>query len=307
MAGDPARVAAKGHGRDHDTVEVTAVNGGSAVAGQLIRSPNADATLVDMVGTTAGGLRTPLYVMAVIAAALVVASELALSLAVGGGPAGVLTGSVASPDLGVPPGLLASNIISAETPPGSGIRYLALVDGLLLFTVLLLGSSVVLSQRVYARAQGVVTLVVAVLWIIVSVLLALTALAKLLLMVGLFVAAPFGTIAYLIVWGSFPVGEAAVLLGLLLLLKLAFVGFLVVSQPRFLRVKGLMALLVASVVLQLVLGLIHGFLPRVVVSIGDELWALVTAVVAVVWAVVMLVMAIPAIVNAVRVSASLVE
>ena len=48
-------------------------------------------------------------------------------------------------------------------------------------------------------------------------------------------------------------------------------------------------------------------LPRVVVSIGDELWALVTAVVAVVWAVVMLVMAIPAIVNAVRVSASLVE
>ena len=138
-------------------------------------------------------------------------------------------------------------------------------------------------------------------------LLALAALAKLLLMVGLFVAAPFGTIAYLIVWGSFPVGESAVVLALLLLLKLVFVGFLVSSQPRFLRVKGLMALLVTSVLLQLVLGLIHGFLPLVVVSIGDELWALVTAVVAAVWAVIMLVTAIPAIVNAVRVSASLGE
>lgn len=267
----------------------------------------ADATLLDMVGTPVGGLRTPLYVMAVIAAALAVASELSLSLAVGGGPAGVLTRSVASPDLGVPQGLLASNVISAEAPSGSGIRYLALMDGLLLFTVLLLGSSVVLSQWVYARVQGIVTLGVSILWIVVSVLLALAALAKLLLMVGLFVAAPFGTIAYLIVWGSFPVGESAVVLALLLLLKLVFVGFLVSSQPRFLRVKGLMALLVTSVLLQLVLGLIHGFLPLVVVSIGDELWALVTAVVAAVWAVIMLVTAIPAIVNAVRVSASLGE
>lgn len=262
-----------------------------------------------MTGPSAGGLRKPLFVMAIVVVALVIACELALSLAVGGRPAGSLAaaGSGLDPEtvriLGDP----ANAALTGDSPPGSGIRYLALVDGLLLFTVLLLGTSIVMSQRAYARVQGVVTLVVAILWIIASFVLALLAFVKLLLMIGLFVAPPFGTIAYLAVWGWFPVGKAAVLLSLLLLLKLVFVGFLVAAQPRFLRVKGLMILVAISVILQLVLGFIHGFLPRVVVSIGDELWAVVVAIVALIWAVVMLVVSIPAIINAIRVSGSLAE
>ena len=144
-----------------------------------------------------------------------------------------------------------------------------------------------------------------VLWALLGVALALLALARLLLMVGLLLAPPFGTIAYLVLWGSFPVGRSAVVLGLLLFLKLALVACLVAAQPRFLRVKGLMVLLAVSVLLQVVLGLVQGFLPVVLVSIGDDLWAIVTAVVAVVWAVVLLVSSVPAIVNAVRVSRAL--
>ncbi len=259
-----------------------------------------------MAEPSAGSLRVPFFVVAVVAAALVVATELALSSAVGGTPVSTLSGSAAGGALGVPPGL-AANLTNAQSPPGAGIRYLALVDGLLLFTVLLLGSSMLLSQRVYARYQGAVSLVVSLLWVLLSFALALVALAKLLLMVSLLLAVPFGTIAYLVVWGSFPVGLSAILLGLLLFLKIVVVVCLVLAHPRFLAVKGLMALLAASVVLQLALGLIQGFLPGVLVSIGDDLWALVTAVVALVWAVVMFVRAIPAIVNAIRVSRSLTQ
>lgn len=262
-----------------------------------------------MTGPSAGGLRKPLFVMAIVVAAMVIACELALSTTVGGGSAGALTetGNGLDPDTAKALSDPANAALTGDSPPGSGIRYLALVDGLLLFTVLLLGSSVIFSQRAYARVQGIVTLVASILWIIGSFVLAVVAFVKLLLMIGLFVAPPFGTIAYLAAWGWFPVGEAAVLLALLLFLKLVFAGFLVAAQPRFLRVKGLMVLLALSVILQLALGLIHGFLPRVVVSIGDEFWAVVTAMVALVWAIVMLIVAIPAIVNAVRVSGSLAE
>lgn len=123
-------------------------------------------------------------------------------------------------------------------------------------------------------------------------------------MIGLFVAAPFGTIAYLAIWGFFPTGESATVLGLLLFLKLVFLGFLVFAQQRFLKIVALMIHIALSFVLQLLLGLIQGFLPFVLVSIGDQLWALVIAIVALIGTLVSLVSSIPAVVNAVRVSFS---
>jgi hypothetical protein len=166
----------------------------------------------------------------------------------------------------------------------------------------MLGLSLVVSLRVYGRVQGVVTLVVTFLWVLGALVTAFLAFAKLLLMVGLFVAVPFGTIAYLAIWGSFPTGQAAAILALLLLLKIVFGVLLVASQPKFLKVVGLMVLTAVSVLLQLILGFIHGFLPGPLVSIGDQLWALITVIVALVWALVMLIGSIPAIVNAIRVS-----
>lgn len=254
-----------------------------------------------------GDLRRPLFVVAVALAAVVVLVELGMSGLVGGDPAGPVPAAVAG-ELGVDEATVEANrALGATTAPGSGIAYLALFDGLLVFTLALLGSSLVLSHRAYGRVQGVVTLVVTLLWVLGGLLLAVLAFVQLLLMVGLFVSVPFGTLAYLAVWGFFPVGEAALVLGLLLLLKLVMAGFLVAAQPRFLKVKGLVAMILVSLLLQLVLGFVHGFLPGPVVAIGDQLWAVVTAVVAIVWALVMLVVSIPAIVNAVRVSRSLLE
>ncbi|KFF59221.1 integral membrane protein, partial [Cryobacterium sp. MLB-32] len=175
------------------------------------------------------------------------------------------------------------------------------------FTVGMLGLSLIVPLRLYGRIQGIVTLIVSFLWIIMCFLLLIVGLIQLFLMIGLLVAIPFGTVVYVAIWGSFPVGAAAAVLGAVLLLKIVFGVLLVVAQPRFLRVKGLVILVLLSVVLQLVLGFIHGFLPGVVVSIGDQFWALVTGVVALIWALIMLIVSIPAIVNAIKASGSVTD
>ena len=104
-----------------------------------------------------------------------------------------------------------------ENPPtpGLGIPYLALLDGLLLLT---LGSWAPASHprarprsrpgtgdahRLHRGAAG-------------RYRHAHGAIGLLLLMVGLFTAVPFGTIAYLAVWGFFNRGGAAATLGLLM-------------------------------------------------------------------------------------------
>ena len=248
-----------------------------------------------------GEVRRPLFFLALFALLLVVLVETGSSLALGGGT----SGPIASLTAGIPdvePDMLAG--VDADSPPGNGIGYLALVDGYLLFSVIMLGLSFLLSQRLYGRIQGIVTLIVSFLWIIMSFVMALIAFVLLMVMFGLFVAVPFGTIAYLAVWGFFPVGKAAAVLGLLLFLKLVFVVLLVLAQQKFLKATALMIHIAMSFVLQLVLGIVQGWLPFIVVSLGDQLLALVFAIVSLIGAIWAFVWSVPAVVNAIRVSAS---
>ena len=194
--------------------------------------------------------------------------------------------------------------VDADSPPGNGIGYLALIDGYLLFSLIMLALSFLLSQRLYGRIQGIVTLIVSFLWIILSFVLARAAFVLLMVMFGLFVSVPFGTIAYLAIWGFFPVGRSAAVLGLLLLLKLVFLVLLVLAQQKFLKATALMIHIAVSFVMQLVLGIVQGWLPFVVVSLGDQLMALVFAMVSLAGAVWAFTWSIPAVVNAIRVSAS---
>ena len=248
-----------------------------------------------------GEVRRPFLLLAGFALLLVVLVELGSGPALDGGVAGSI-GEAAAGVPGAEPEMLAG--VTTEVPRGNGIRYLVLVDGFLLFSVVMLIGSVLVSQRVWGRVQGIITLVFSFLWLLLTVVMALVAFVLLMVMVGLFLSPPFGTIAYLAIWGWFPRGQSAVVLGLLLFLKLVFLGCLVLAQQRFLRVVPLMAHVAVSFLVQVVLGLVHGFLPLVVVSIGDQVWALVVAVVAVVGTVVTLVSSIPAVVYAARVSAS---
>jgi hypothetical protein len=239
-------------------------------------------------------LRTPFFVVAVAVMALVVLLELGSSLVVGGDPAGSdLRRQADQMEVEVQPG-------DVDEPPGRALTYLALVDGILLYTVLLMGASLVVPERAHGRAQGCLTLVGSIVLIIVALILAILALIELFVMVTLLLSVPFGTIAYLALWGFFPRGDAAALLGLLLFLKLVFCVFLVLAQQRFLQSKGLMALVLTSLVCNVVVAFLHALVPLVVVSVFDSISAILVAIIAIVWGIILLIFSIPSLVASVR-------
>ncbi|MEU4365797.1 hypothetical protein [Micromonospora chersina] len=246
-----------------------------------------------------GELRKPFLLLALLAIALVVGLELGAATLTGGGNAGGALRDSAG-QLGVELG----DVGSVTEPSGRGTGYLALVDVVALWTTGLFSLSLVVPDRIQGRVQGAATLVFSILLLLASLVLLIVAFVELTVMVSLFLAAPFGTLAYLAVWGFFPVGDAAVLLGLVLLLKLVWAALLLAAQPRFLQNKGLVLLALTTLLCTVVLEFLHQLVPGILVSITDDLGAVVFAVVALIWALVLLIGSIPAIVKAVRTTAT---
>jgi hypothetical protein len=244
-----------------------------------------------------GELRKPFFLIALVAVGLVVLVELGSSLILGGDDA---TGRLATVPLAR--GMDLSKVTDVQEPSGRGIPYLALIDVIALYAAALMGASLIVPEKLHGRLQGVLTLIGSIVLIIVSLILLIIAFIEMLIMVSLFLATPFGTIAYLAIWGFFPRSDAAVILSLLMFLKLVFGGFLILAHPRFLQNKGLVALVLTSLVANIVLAFLHGLVPIILVSIVDDLAAVIFAIVAIIWAIILLIGSIPAIVKSVRVS-----
>jgi hypothetical protein len=247
-----------------------------------------------------GELRKPFLLLAFLAVFLVVLVELGSGLMLGGADAsGALQGSADTMDVDL------GDIGGVSEPPGRGIAYLALIDIIALYTTGLFCLSLIVPDRVQGRVQGVATLIGSIILIIVSLVMLIIAFIELMIMVSLLLAVPFGTLAYLAIWGFFPVAKASVIIGLLMFLKIAWAVLLIVAQPRFLQNKGLVLLILTSLVCTLCLEFLHDLLPVIFVSILDDVGAIVFGITGIVWGIVLLVGSIPAIVKAVRVSAAL--
>src|SRR5262245_59043817 len=158
-------------------------------------------------------LRMPFFVVAMVAAALVVLVELGATYLIGGLASPTRLAQQAG-DLGV----AVPGGGQVGQPPGIGVPYLALIDVIVVFTVALMAAGMIIPDRVHGRLQGVVTLVASIVLILIAIGLLFLAIAQLILMVTLLLAFPFGTIAYLIIWGSFPRGDAALILSLVMFL-----------------------------------------------------------------------------------------
>lgn len=191
----------------------------------------------------------------------------------------------------------------ATTPPGLAVPYMALLDGLVLFTVGLIGLATLVPERVHGRVQGVVTFVLSLVVVITAVVMGLVAVAKLILMITLFLAIPFGTIAYLIAFGSFDRGLTAVMLSSIMTLKLLFAGCLAFAHHGFLTMKGLVLIVATSLLAGVIVSFLHGLVPTVLVSITDAVAAIVVAVLAGLWAVFLLIGSIPSMAKAIKVGA----
>ncbi|HEX7897223.1 MAG TPA: hypothetical protein VF950_05660 [Planctomycetota bacterium] len=188
-----------------------------------------------------------------------------------------------------------------DAPPGVGIPYLALLDGLILYTFGLMGLSMLLPSGIHAKLQGIVTLIVSLLLLLGSIALIILTFILLIVMVTLLMAPIFGTIAYLALYGDFETGRAAGLLSAFMLLKLAAAVCLILAHPRFLQNKGLVLLVLTSLLAQVITSFLHGFPPGVLVSITDAIAGLITAILAAIWSVFLLVGSVIAVVKAVRV------
>jgi len=250
-------------------------------------------------------LRKPFFLAAVILIALTVSLEVGSRWLVKGQ---AVSSAVRSHALQSIPGIdnVDTNSYSAQVtqlngqkPPGHGIPDMSLLDGLILFTVALIGAPFFIGDRIQGRLQGIITLIVAIVILLTGIMLVFARLFEVLLMLGLFVAAPFGTIAYIAKWGFFDRGGAQAALGLLMLLKLGFGVCLVLAHQRFLQNKGLVLILITSLVANLVVSFLHGLVPGFLVSITDGVAAIIVLILALIWAVFLLVGSIISVIKAI--------
>jgi hypothetical protein len=183
--------------------------------------------------------------------------------------------------------------------PGYAISALVAFDGLAFLGLFWMGAGLVISRRLVGRVQGIVSLIVALVTIVAALFAAVLLFSLLLVMLGLFLAPPFGTVAYLAIWGFFSRGPAAATLGILLVLKIAAAVLLVLAQQDFLKNKGLLILLGLSLLLTVLISFLHGFPPGILVSITDVIAALIILVVSILWAILVLIGAIIATIKAI--------
>ncbi|HDP90051.1 MAG TPA: hypothetical protein ENN42_08875 [Thioalkalivibrio sp.] len=223
-------------------------------------------------------LRTPVFITALVVMALVVLIELGSTAYLGEFEPG-----------------------QQDLPtPGLGIVYLALLDGLILFTVGLIGLSLLLPERIHGRLQGITTFFFSLVVLILAITMIFIAIGLLMLMVTLLMAAPFGTLAYLATYANFEVGAAQATLGSIMTLKIAFAVLLVLAHQRFLENKGLVLIVLSSLLANVVIAFTHAF-PRFLVSITDDIGAIIVAILAAIWALVFLIGSIPAVIKALRI------
>ena len=184
--------------------------------------------------------------------------------------------------------------------PGYGIVYLAFLDGLVFYITLLIGLALLIPERIQGRVQGCVTLVVAFFGCLGSITAIFVALGMLILMVTLLLSAIFGTIAYFAIYADFDRSSAAITLSLIMTLKLAFVICLVLAHQRFLQNKGLVLIVLTSLLANLIVTFLHNLLPGFLVSITDDIAGIVVAILAGIWAIILMIGAIISIIKAIH-------
>ena len=174
---------------------------------------------------------------------------------------------------------------------GFGLRYLWLVDGLLLFSLLLIGLGVLLPPALQARIQGLLTLLYALFVIIAAIMLILVALAAVILMISVLIAFPFGTIIYFIKWGHFDRSGAAAILALFFTIKLFIAGAVVLAHQRFLQNLGLVLIFIGVLATNIIVSFLHALVPGFLVSISDAVAGIVVSLIGLILAVILLIQA----------------
>lgn len=190
--------------------------------------------------------------------------------------------------------------VTPGNPAGLALPHLTLLELLLLMPLVWMALSLVLSHAVLGRVQAIVTLFVSLGVLIIAFIWTLKSLGELFLMLGLFLAVPFGTVIYFARYAAFPVAATSALLAASLTFKIAGGVLLIVAQQRFLKVKGLVFLFLTSLLCNVIIAFLHGFPPVFLASILDAVAAIIIGILTILWAVPTLIGGIVGSVRAVR-------
>ncbi len=175
------------------------------------------------------------------------------------------------------------------SPTGKAIPAMAFLDGLVFYATLIIGIALLIPERVQSKVQGIVTLIFSILLVLGCIVVIFADIALLILMVSLLMSVPFGTMVYLAVWSTFDVSGARAALSLLMTLKIVFAVCLVLAHQRFLQNKGYVLIIITSFVSNLIIAFLHGLVPGFLVSITDDIAAIIICILAIIWAVVYLI------------------
>lgn len=187
--------------------------------------------------------------------------------------------------------------------PGLGGPYLALIDAIILYAVGLMWISMGPAKAVTARLQSVVSLVLSFFGALGALLLIFVAFGLILLMIGLLLAVPFGTIAYFAAYADFPKSEAVGALTLIMTLKLVFLVLLFLAHQGFMKNTGLMILIGLSLLATWLTSFLIALPPGFLSSITDAIGALITAIIAFIRLIMMFIGSLIGVITALKFSA----
>lgn len=181
----------------------------------------------------------------------------------------------------------ALHLFQAGAPNGKAISAMAFLDGLVFYIALINGLQAGFPGliRVQAKIQGIVQVIFTLLLTLGCIGVLIADFVLLMLMVSLLMAVPFGTIAYFAIWGTFDTDHARVVLSLLMTLKIAFAICLVLAHQGFLKFKPLVMITLTSFVCNLLIAFLHAFVPGFLVSITDDIGAIIICILAIIWAI----------------------
>lgn len=191
---------------------------------------------------------------------------------------------------------------SSVKRPGYGIEYLYQIDMLLLYTLVLMTLPVFkVPQKIQGQFQGALTLIIGFIYFFKNMALAFKALAAMVMMIALLLAFPFGTIAYMAKFASFDKSGAAGSLSTIMTFKYIFVICILIAHQEFLKNLGFVLLVATSFIAMIVVGFLHGFMPRILCSITDAISGIVLAIIAMIWCVIFVLGSIIPVIKALRV------
>lgn len=262
-------------------------------------------------------LRTPALVAALVAAVLVVGVELGGTFRASKSTFGSLGNRLAAlkqtigtlgasgadkinSQVGDFPALEQLLGTEAQAPSSYAVAALITIDSILLFTLIMFNLPLLVSPRLVAQLQGLLSVIVGIGVILYALFTLLKVLVLVFLMLGLLLALPFGTIVYMILYGHFDTREAAAIMSTLMFLKVALTVALLIAHERFLLNIGLIALIASSIIAMIVISFLHNFLPGFLVSITDGIGAIVVTVIAIIWGIILVIGGIMGILTALR-------